>query len=325
MLRLALLGSLGIFLVGCDWSGGEAYECVPPPCPPNALCTNQCGDIIALDVPSGRQRNLTETRSIFEGGASWSPSGREVAFGANEEGRRTIYTMAADGTGRRPVTGRDMNAFDPVWSPDGSRIAFHGLGSDGEQHLYIINADGSAVRQLPDGLAGSTPAWSPDGGALAFTLPSSPQSTIYLIRVDGTGLRRIAALPGWINEVAWSPDGTRLAFSTDHFDSADVWTVNADGSDLKRLASGAGYNRYPAWSPDGRRLAYIFEQDGESELYTMAADGSDAQRLTGGSGYISMPAWSPDGSQIAFSAYRGVQVDLYVVGASGGRRAAANP
>jgi TolB protein len=195
---------------------------------------------------------------------------------------------------------------NPVWSPDGRRIAFVSL-RDGKA-LYVMNADGSGLRIVArvEGLA--TPAWSPDGRRIAFhgRRDGVSGAALYVVNADGSGQRTLAR---WGSAPAWSPDGRRLAF----FQSSKLYLVNADGSGhrvLTRMPK-AGRSRSLAWSPDGRKLAFLFERDcGQFcfHLYVLNADGSGLRDLTRnlagvrrfGVGLASDPVWSPDGRKIAF-------------------------
>jgi TolB protein len=83
---------------------------------------------------------------------AWSPDGRRLAFDGYPKG---IYLMNADGSGQRRVT--DKASESPAWSPDGRRIGFE---SNGE--IYVINADGSKLRNLThDPAYDGWFAWSP--------------------------------------------------------------------------------------------------------------------------------------------------------------------
>jgi Tol biopolymer transport system component len=127
--------------------------------------TEDLGAIYVINVDGSGLRRLTNSRRDL-GFPSWSPDGRQIAAsGGRPEG---IYVMAADGTGLHLV---GANGFDPAWSPDGRRIAFtryavqpsscptSGLGTPLPcpsppplDRLFVMNADGSGLHELPVGL-----------------------------------------------------------------------------------------------------------------------------------------------------------------------------
>ena len=143
----------------------------------------------------------------------------------------------------------------------------------------------------------------------------------YVMRVDGTGARRISDGRGKTTCGWFFPGDDRLFFaSTTAHDSVcpskpdpskgyvwpldryDIYTVNRDGSNLKRLTQYDVYTAEGVLSPDGKRIVFTSLKDGDLEIYTMNADGSDVRRLTSTPGYDGGAWWSPDGKQIVYRA-----------------------
>jgi Tol biopolymer transport system component len=187
----------------------------------------------------------------------WQPNGR-VMFSRNLCGTETrFYTVNADGSGLVGVSG--LNLHTSYWSPDGSRIVY--LDRDGAGYdLFVRNANGSGVRKLtthaglhylptrtlPHYRSDYTP-WSPDGTRIVFygdTDPSVNQaemygctgtSLVYVVNVDGSGLKQLGDFCGEFN--GWSPRGDQLAFSSRRGAGRDVYLVNADGSGAVNLTN----------------------------------------------------------------------------------------
>ena len=116
----------------------------------------------------------------------WSPAGNRLCFSAND----TIFTIQPDGAGLTQLTtyGPGSDAYDPQWSPDGSRLVgtlFDGTGN----RTYTMNADGSNPAPLLGAqFQGMTdPVWSPDGRRIAFHA-ELPADDLYAVNVDGSGL-----------------------------------------------------------------------------------------------------------------------------------------
>ncbi|KMZ56690.1 tolB protein-related [Zostera marina] len=186
------------------------------------------------------------------------------------------------------------NAF-PSCSPDGKHIVFRS-GRDGMKNLYILdavngesdNGDGTGIRRLTDGdWIDTMPNWSPKGDLIAFSSnrhsPSNKEVfSIYLVRPDGSGLRRIELVgPEWsgrerVNHPCFSPDGEWLTFVA-NFDGVyaepvsmpnqfqpygDVYISRIDGTCLSKLTCNSYENGTPAWHTDGVEMAIGLADDG---------------------------------------------------------------
>ncbi|KAL3524768.1 hypothetical protein ACH5RR_013140 [Cinchona calisaya] len=196
-----------------------------------------------------------------------------------------IKILTSEGTGN--------NAF-PSCSPDGKFIVFRS-GRSGHKNLYIIDAvngefNGGSIRQLTDGpWIDTMPSWSPDGKLIAFSSnmhnPDDVEHfSIYVIRPDGSGLRRIQLAgiddgSGELdrersNHVCWSADCEWLLFTANlggvtaepvsvpnQFQPyGDLYMVRLDGSGLKRLTWNGYENGTPAWHPNAGDVEFDLER-----------------------------------------------------------------
>ena len=127
--------------------------------------------------------------------------------------------MNVDGSGIVQLTSGDFHVLDnaPVWSPDGSKIAFtrqtgiDATGSNGDSAVYVMNSDGSALARLTPPSLGfcESPAWSPDGRKLAFVSSATPGGISIInmdgtINVNGTNLLTISTGLAYAGAVSWS-------------------------------------------------------------------------------------------------------------------------
>jgi Tol biopolymer transport system component len=183
---------------------------------------------------------------------SWSPHASSIAVREEWGGYglpnpdATIKILSVATNTYAAVTKPERRRFDsqPAWSPDGRTIAFVRQYFGGTSMIYLVRPDGTGARPLT---RGSSPSWSPAGTRLAFTLPDS----VYVIRADGSGRRRI--LGGLRHpRVHWSPDGQKLLFTSTHSSAfsgnAEVWTADTDGTD-RRLVLRHVWLGEVAWRP----------------------------------------------------------------------------
>jgi Tol biopolymer transport system component len=219
----------------------------------------------------------------------------------------------------------------PAWSPDGRKLAFVSR-RDGNSEIYVMNADGSGLRNVTRTRSNDLdPVWSPDGHAIAFVqkiqkkCAPSPRDTpcnnrgtyLYVVNGDGSGQRRLTTHRARQFNPSWSADGKTIRYGR--------YLVRADGTGQAKLPRNlplAG-----AWSPDGQRIAFAVVPRGFGQrtglgLWVMNADGSNPRRLARNAA-SSDPAWSPDGRRIAFRRFDGQfdgsagNSDLFVVNADG--------
>jgi Tol biopolymer transport system component len=181
---------------------------------------------------------------------AWSPDGRRLLFLVEHSFMHSprctfcnrLYVLNADGSGRRDLTrnlGRSQvgagPASDPVWSPDGRKIAF--VRSNTQRGVYVVNADGSGMRNLtPTPMeAYAAPAWSPDGRKIAFASSRDGNTEIQVVNADGSGQRRLTDDLAYDGDPAWSLDGRKITFVSNRDGRYGIYLMNADGSGQQRL------------------------------------------------------------------------------------------
>ncbi len=246
-------------------------------------------DLYIMDVDGDNQEQLT-TSGVEVGYHSCSPDGRRIIYGASGD----ILTINDDGTWSMALlSGR--SAYEPAWSPDGSKIAFQSWEHDPSE-IYVMDVDGgNLVRLTNNSDYDDYPAWSPDGTRIAFVSDRDGDVEIYVMSADGGNLRQLTSDSAWDGFPAWSPDGREILFQSSR--SGDVYAIyvmNADGTNVRRLTSTDYFSHCPYWSPDGTKVVFHSWQDPEqTEIYIMDRDGSNMTRLTSNSANDYLPRWMP--------------------------------
>lgn len=258
-----------------------------------------------------------------------------IAFVSDRSGSFDIYVMDPDGGSVTRLTTTAEREDFPVWSPDGTRLAFS-AGPFDEQSIFVMNADGSGVTQLTDSPGRDyEPAWSPDGTQILFASDRGRTrafSQVYVMDADGSDETLLVSAPaaGSAHSPSWSPDGDRIAYAwTESGTIGDTMFVAApDGSDatvVLEMPDGLGELD---WSPDGSRIVFLGRTDGGSsiDLYVVEVAGGVVTQLTDGARGIT-PRWSPDGQLITFtrSSESGLVDDVWVMNADGSGQVQLTP
>ena len=212
----------------------------------------------------------------------------------------------------------------PFLAPLTNLIAFYSK-RDGNDEIYVMNADGSDQTRLTNDPARDYEAtWSPDGRLIAFVPYRDGNDEIYVMSVDGSNQRNLTNDPARETRPTWSPDGKRIAFTSNRCsERGNVYVMNVDGSNVRNLTSKSGDGHGPVWSPDGKLIAFLAWRDSADEqIHVMGADGSNQRRLTNRESPNRGPRWSPDGKLIAYYSLEDDNTwEVYVMNADGSAQA----
>jgi Tol biopolymer transport system component len=238
------------------------------------------------------------------------------------------------------LTNNLWGAAQPVFSPDGTKIAFLNFRDGLEKNatarsaaadVYVMNADGTDLVNLTNGTSTDFQVqWSPDGKKIVLVRSQPGQSgpainyEIYVMNPDGSDQRRLTNNSAVDSNPVFSPDGKKIAFESNRdvntrpeipVNDQEIYVMNADGSNQTRLTNNDPpvHDTQPAFSPDGKKIAFMSNRDLPPGIYVMNVDGSNQTRLTNNQAPDSDPIFSPDGTRIAFLSTS----DIYVVNADG--------
>jgi Tol biopolymer transport system component len=214
------------------------------------------------------------------------------------------------GPGKQPAIVDNANQ-------NGGSIAFVST-RDGDGEIYIMDLDGSNLRQLTSNRSwDGYPSWSPDGAQIAYyTYLTNKHWVIMVMDANGNNARQLTDSPGCNGGPHWSPDGTRIAYASDQDCTAErreIVVIDADGSNPRNLTQNEADDMSASWSPDNQQITFSSNRDGDYEICIMDADGSDVLQLTDNEVDDMMPSWAPDGTQIAFVSDRDGNDEIYLL------------
>ncbi|MFU8813622.1 MAG: TolB family protein, partial [Balneolaceae bacterium] len=210
------------------------------------------------------------------------------------------------------------------------KIAFASDRAGGAFNIYVMNSDGSGVRQLTfnNNIEDRRPVISPDGTKIAF----NHGGNVAVMDSDGSNMRTLASVEGKAplpqlikSEPSWSPDGSKIAYTVHNTgnNNKDIWVMNADGSGQTPLIADSNQNYWaPDWKPDGSKLIFVSTRVttiGDdavtkivvNDLFWADADGSNIQLFNpNATGNNTNPRWTSDIS-VTFTSDRDGQEEVY--------------
>jgi tricorn protease len=199
-----------------------------------------------------------------------SPDGKLIAFSYLGD----LWTVETIGGVAKPVTRHVAHDTYPVFSPDGSQLAFSS-NRHGSYDVFVIPVQGGTAKRLTfDSATDIVNSWTPDGKAILFASTRGtsfpPAYELYTIPADGGSVRKIGTGEG--REAVYSPKGDQLAYvrgpgtwyRKGYRGSAndDIWICSSDGSNQRQLTRADCQDTSPMWSPDGQFLYYVSEHAG---------------------------------------------------------------
>jgi Tol biopolymer transport system component len=235
----------------------------------------------------------------------WSRRGDRIAYWANTDGQRDLFTVAASGGEPVAVTQDEATDWSPEWSPDG-RWLYFSSDRGGSFNLWRIPVDpatGGAAGSPEPVTTGVRPMgyarFSGDGSRLSvMAYERNFEQTIYAVDpADATELRPLRTLRN--PSARWcslSPDGSEMACNAANAPE-DLFVLRSDGSEMRRLTSDVAKDRAPRWDPSGERLSFYSTRSGRWECWLIGADGSGLRQVTN-VGEATLCEWPPDGERL---------------------------
>jgi Tol biopolymer transport system component len=265
--------------------------------------------LYVVDVSGGsaRPRQVVDDDAVQP---SWSPSGDHLVYWTNTGGQRDIYTVAAAGGPRVPVTEDAALDWSPVWSPDG-RFIYFSSDRGGDMSLWRIAVDPATGQSqgspeaVTAGVQASAglPSFSKDGSRIAFqsrvgsTNPGAIPFDPVTLRAGAPvllGTQNNSRIPTDV-----SPDGRYIAYYNVAERQEDVFVGLPDGS-MRRVTDDAARDRIPVFTPDSRSLVFYSNREAIWQIWVIGIDGGGLRKITNLDGGALNPVLSPKGDAVVF-------------------------
>ena len=274
-----------------------------------------------LASADGRNERALLPADSLDYNPSFSMDGKWIVFTSERDGSADVFRVRPDGSGLERLT--DDPAFDDqgALSPDGSMLAFVSTREGGFANIWLqaLSSADRRARPIAKTNAGSfRPSWSPDGKWIAFTSDRDTtrarwdggwelvQSTaLYIVRADGSSLRRLTELGGYAGSPRWSPDGRKIVFyrstpkdvypgrfGRNRPSISQTVSMDLESGAVHEYTSGPGLKIAPQWLPNGE-VGFLQKFGDKKGLAFVSGK-------TGVPGIMRNPSWSADGKMVVY-------------------------
>lgn len=243
-------------------------------------------EIYTMNADGSGQTNLTNDLADDEM-PFWKPDSEEsarvstnnkLAFIASTGDDMALFTIEAAGTNLTQLTQETLLIMNPVWAPDGQKIAFEGCA----------------------------------GGSMSADCPPGVSFEIYVVNQDGSNLVNISKDPSMDRYPTWL-SSSEIAFSSNRTGKEEIYSTKLDGTALVQITDSSTLNTSPRGSSDGKWLAYHCALDGETQICIQPVDDSDQVIKVEGTGPVWIPLGSENTQRLAFTCWSAGHSDICTV------------
>ena len=302
-----------ILSFGIGWLAGSRTSREPAP-----TVASTTVEVTAPTPPVPLTARLGAAAEMYS--PAFSADGRTVFFhtGGTRSSRSALMKRGTEDADAGPIPLLDDGSrnYHAQPSPDGRHVAFDS-DRDGERAVYVIDADGSNIRQISGSGYAAVPTWSPGSDRLAFIRaePARPKVwNLWLLTFSTGELRRLTRFTyGQTWGASWLPDGRRVVFS--HEDRLVMLSLDDGRMQSYPTPVRGRIVRTPAVSPDDGRVVFQVWHDGAWLLDL----GTGVMRRVLEDPTAEEFAWSPDGRRVAYHSRAGGRWAIHVIARGQGR------
>jgi len=240
----------------------------------------------------------------------------KIAFSRKlTDGGRSLFQMDYDGHRQRVLTRNRHLDFQPRFSPDDEILTFISYPTKSRPPVLAV-LNGEPLFEGPGMIFSAE--WSRDGESIAFSASRDEpgNAEIYVMRRDGSRLRRLTHHPSIDVSPTWSPTGREIAFTSNRGGSPQIYVMDAEGLNVRRVSMKGSYNAEPAWSPLRltSEIAYASRvAGGNFEIVVHDLEKNEVRFLTSGNGLDESPRWSPNGAHLVFTSTRTGSAQIFTM------------
>jgi TolB protein len=257
-------------------------------------------EIYIMDYDGENPQRVTSNGSLNIA-PSWCPDGKcllYTSFMARPSAYPDIVLQNVFGQigSSRPAHGSDVNQnYMADISPDGTRIVFASARAGAAMDIWLVNRDGTGLRQLTTNPAiDNSPRWSPNGAQIAFISGRGGSPKVYTMSADGL---QQTALPTGCNTAdrpTWAPSltGLQIAYTCQTSEMGhDIDVYDFSTKQTRRITDGNATNESPTFAPNGRHVMFFTSRWGKTQIAEVDIDGKNLRQLTR-LGTNTYPSWS---------------------------------
>ncbi|MEZ4664267.1 MAG: hypothetical protein R2911_42595 [Caldilineaceae bacterium] len=257
-----------------------------------ALATSAGGSLSKAFIP---WRSFAASDKVASLAVAAPLSNEDLVFAVSEERQLTLYF--ANPFASASQRSLDVPGWSPVWSPNGSQVAYISDSDGLVEQIYVLNVETGLIYQLSNNSGYKMmPKWSPDGLRLAYISGKPNQGTLQIVSVPNAQV-----------ELLGEAERTAILGETEKM----AQVVQSVSSTQNQGGKALGYSRYFEWSPDGASILFDL-YDGDDRRVYLAT--SNSLQMLIDSDIWSTPVWSPDGTEIIAAS----NIGIYVMDGNGG-------